>query len=106
VFERDRSLGVMETAKTVVAVHAPISGRIVEVNEAVVGDVAPIEQDPYGAGWMFRIEPLDLAAEREFLLDAVAYVQWLAPRAEQKEAEKPIVDEFLEDLSIDPNRGY
>lgn len=106
VIEYDRSLGVMETAKTVVAIHAPISGRIVEVNETVVGNVVPIETDPYGEGWMFRMEPGNLEAERMHLLDAVAYAQWLGPRAEQKAAEKPIADEFGEDLTVDPNRGY
>jgi glycine cleavage system H protein len=106
VVERDRSLGVMETAKTAVAIHSPISGRVVEVNEAVAGDVAPVEQDPYGEGWMFRMEPSNLEAERELLLDAAAYAQWLEPRRKEKEAEKPIVDEFEEDLSVDPNRGY
>ena len=50
--------------------------------------------------------PSNLEAERELLLDAAAYAQWLEPRAKEKAAEKPIVDEFKEDLTIDPNRGY
>jgi glycine cleavage system H protein len=106
VIERDRSLGVMETAKTAVAVHSPLSGTILEVNAAVVGDPAPIERDPYGAGWMFRMAPSNLEAEREFLLDAAAYARWLEPREKEKQAAKPIADEFEEDLSVDPNRGY
>jgi hypothetical protein len=55
---------------------------------------------------MFRMEPSNLEAERELLLDAAAYARWLQPRLKEKEAEKPIVDEFEEDLSVDPNRGY
>lgn len=105
VVERDRSMGVMETAKTLVSIHAPISGRIVEVNEAVVGDVSPIEKDPYGQGWMFRLEPTNFDAERGLLLDSSAYAIWLEPRAKEKAAERPI-DEFAEDFNIDPNRGY
>jgi glycine cleavage system H protein len=104
--ERDRSMGVMETAKTAVAIHAPISGTVVEVNEAVAGDVAPVERDPYGEGWMFRVAPSALEAERELLLDAEAYARWLEPRLAEKADEKPIADEFEEDLSVDPNRGY
>lgn len=104
--ERDRSMGVMETAKTVVAIHAPISGTVVEVNEAVAGDVAPVERDPYGEGWMFRVAPSALEAERELLLDADAYARWLEPRLAEKAGEKPIADEFEEDLGVDPNRGY
>lgn len=106
VVERDRSMGVMETAKTAVAIHAPISGTIVEVNEAVAGDVAPVERDPYGEGWMFRVAPSDLEGERGLLLDAAAYAQWLEPRMAKKAEEKPIADEFEEDLTVDPNRGY
>ncbi len=103
--ERDRSMGVMETAKTLVSIHAPISGRIVEVNEAVVGDVAPIERDPYGEGWMFRLEPSNLEAERPLLLDAGSYVRWLEPRAQEKAQQRPI-EGFDTDFTIDPNRGY
>lgn len=100
---RDRSLGVMETAKTAVAVHAPISCEIVEVNAAVLKDVALIEREPYGAGWMFRVRPIALQAERGFLLDVDAYAAWLAPRLAEKLA-PPI--ENRADFDIDPLRGW
>lgn len=105
---RDRSLGVMETAKTAVAIHAPLSGRIVAANTAVVDDVSLIERDPYGEGWLFRIEPTQLAEEGATLQDRDAYAAWLAPRLEEKLAAKPIADddEFRDDLIVDPNRGY
>lgn len=107
VFDRDRSIGVMETAKTAVAIHAPISGRVVAVNEAVAGDVDPVAQDPYGAGWMFLVEPSRLEEERPRLLDAAAYAEWLAPRLEEKSAEVPFDPaEFEQDLTPDPNQGY
>jgi len=99
---RDRSLGVMETAKTAVAVHAPLSCEIVEVNPAVLRDVAVIEREPYGAGWMFRVRPT-LVEERAGLLDADAYAQWLAPRLAEKL--KPPIDDSA-DLDIDPLRGW
>lgn len=104
--QRDRSLGVMETAKTAVAIHAPLSGRIVAANEAVVQDVSLVERDPYGEGWLFRLQPSALDAERASLLDVSGYASWLLPRLAAKQAAKPIDDEFGEDLSIDPNRGY
>lgn len=106
VVERDRSLGVMETAKTAVAIHAPISGRIVEFNPAVVDDVTLIERDPYGAGWLFRLAPAALEAERAQLQDGASYAAWLAPRLAEKLAQKPIDDEFADDLTVDPHRGY
>jgi glycine cleavage system H protein len=105
---RDRSLGVMETAKTAVAIHAPLSGRIVAANAAVVDDVSLIERDPYGEGWLFRIEPTQRDEEGATLQDRDAYAAWLAPRLEEKLAAKPIADddEFRDDLIVDPNRGY
>jgi len=102
---RDQSLGVMETAKTAVAIHAPVSGRVVESNPAVIDDVSLVERDPYGAGWLFRVQPSSLEAERATLQDAAGYATWLAPRLAQKLA-KPIDDEFGEDLTVDPHRGY
>jgi glycine cleavage system H protein len=100
---RDRSLGVMETAKTAVAVHAPLSCEIVEVNAAVLKDVSLIEREPYAAGWMFRVRPTALAEERGQLLDAEAYAQWLAPRLAEKLA--PPIDRSGE-VDIDPLRGW
>jgi len=105
VVARDHSLGVMETAKTAVAIHAPVSGRVVEFNAAAVDEVALVERDPYGAGWLFRLQPTALAAERGELLEAAAYAAWLAPRLAHK-LRKPIDDEFVGDLHVDPNRGY
>jgi glycine cleavage system H protein len=104
-FVRDQSLGVMETAKTAVAIHAPVSGRVVEANAAAVADVTLVERDPYGEGWLFRVQPTAFDAERGALQDAVSYANWLMPRLAQKMV-KPVPDEFGEDLSIDPNRGY
>lgn len=100
---RDRSLGVMETAKTAVAVHAPLSCEIVEVNPAVLADVTLIEREPYAAGWMFRVRPTALAGERASLLDSGAYAQWLAPRLAEKMA--PPIDHGV-DFDVDPLRGW
>jgi glycine cleavage system H protein len=100
---RDRSLGVMETAKTAVAVHAPLSCEIVEVNPAVLKDVTVIEREPYTAGWMFRVRPTALDGERASLLDVDAYAQWLAPRLAEKLA--PPIDHGA-DFDIDPLRGW
>jgi glycine cleavage system H protein len=105
VVAHDRSLGVMETAKTAVAVHAPLSGEIIEANQAVVDDVSLVARDPYGAGWLIRLRPTALADERSLLRDVGSYATWLGPRLAEKQA-KPIDDEFATDLSIDPNHGY
>lgn len=80
---RERSLGVMETAKTAVAIHAPLSCRIVEANAAVERDASLIVREPYAAGWLFRVEPTALETERGHLMDAAQYRAWLAPRLDR-----------------------
>jgi len=100
---RDRSLGVMETAKSAVAVHAPLSCEIVEVNPDVVKDVAIMEREPYTGGWLFRVRPTALGEERPNLLDADAYALWLAPRLAAKLA--PPIDPRA-DFDFDPQRGW
>lgn len=102
VVDRDRSLGVMETAKTAVAIHAPLSCEVVSANAAVVADVTLIEREPYGAGWMFRVRPTALDEERKALLGADEYAKWLAPRLASRQ-EAPIDPG---DIDFDPARGY
>ena len=105
MIDRDRSLGVMETGKTAVAIHAPLSCRIIEANSAAVDNIHLIITDPYGAGWLFRVEPTALATERAALMDVAAYREWLQPRLAEKLV-PPIDDFYTEDFDIDPNRGY
>ncbi len=98
--KRDRSLGVMETAKTAVAIHSPLTGRILAANPAVERDVTLIDKDPYGEGWLFRLLPTELEAERPLLLDLTAYREWLAPRMDRFKA--PTDD--APDQVFDPTR--
>ncbi|MGH6624170.1 MAG: glycine cleavage system protein H [Burkholderiaceae bacterium] len=103
--ERDRSLGVMETTKTAIAIHAPLSCRIIESNDSAIDNIHYVITDPYGAGWLYRVQPLALEAERSTLLDASAYREWIAPRMAERMIDA--VDEFkLDDFDIDPHRGY
>lgn len=71
--ERGRGMGTVECRKTVLALHAPLSFRLLEGNEAVEERPALVNRDPYGAGWMARGEPLDWAGEAGLLVDAAAY---------------------------------
>lgn len=100
---RDQSLGVMETAKTAVAIHAPLSGRLLEANATAVADVDLVTRDPYGAGWLFLLQPSAWASERAALMTASDYARWLAPRLAQKTA-GPLDDDALPD--VDPLSGY
>ena len=65
------AVAVVESVKAASDVYAPVAGKIVEVNSALVDDPAKINAEPTGEGWFFRIE-LDGALPGD-LLDADAY---------------------------------
>ncbi|MBN9613298.1 MAG: glycine cleavage system protein GcvH, partial [Actinobacteria bacterium] len=47
--------GEIESTKSVSELFSPVSGEVVEVNDAVVADPALVNSDPYGAAWLFRV---------------------------------------------------
>ena len=48
--------GELESTKSLSDLYAPVSGKVVETNQAAVDNPALINQDPYGAGWLFKVE--------------------------------------------------
>jgi glycine cleavage system H protein len=70
---RGRGLGTVESAKTVIAVHGPVSFVLEEPNEFAEERPQLINDDPYGAGWMVRGRPLAWEGEAGDLVDAAAY---------------------------------
>jgi glycine cleavage system H protein len=66
------SYAEVESVKAVSDVIAPLSGEIVEVNEALGDAPEKINDDPYGEGWMVKVKLSD-PSERDALLDAAAY---------------------------------
>lgn len=69
---RDRGIGTVECAKTVLAIHAPLGFKLIEGNEALEENPALLNQDPYLA-WMVRGTPTDWESDRIHLVDADAY---------------------------------
>jgi glycine cleavage system H protein len=69
---KDASYAEVESVKAVSDVIAPLSGEIVEVNEALGENPAMINEDSYGEGWLVKVRLSD-PDERETLLDAAAY---------------------------------
>ena len=55
--ESGGDMAVVESVKAASDVYSPIDGNVVEVNEALADDPEIINSDPYGAGWIVRIEP-------------------------------------------------
>ena len=69
-------VGVIESVKATSEVYAPISGKIIEINENLEEGPALVNRDPYGDGWLFRIDPRD-PDELSDLLDAEAYTHYM-----------------------------
>lgn len=64
--------GVVESVKAVSDLFAPVSGTVVEVNEGLKDDPGNVNDDPYGEGWLIRIE-LDSEKELAALMTAADY---------------------------------
>jgi len=62
----------VESVKSVSEVNSPIGGEVLESNTALEDNPEIINEDPYGVGWIFRLQPTDIS-DIEGLLDAVAY---------------------------------
>jgi glycine cleavage system H protein len=65
------SCGEVESTKTVSELYPPVSGRVTEVNTAAVDDPSIVAADPYGAGWLFAVQPTSTAT----LLTAAEYAK-------------------------------
>ncbi len=66
------SIGTIEAVKTVSDIFAPCSGKVIELNEKLKDSPESVNSDPYGAGWMLKVEIAN-TAELSDLLDAAAY---------------------------------
>lgn len=64
--------GVVESVKAAADVYMPVTGEIIEVNEALRDDPSLANTDPTGAGWFFKVK-LSNPAELDELMDATAY---------------------------------
>jgi glycine cleavage system H protein len=73
---KDESYAEVESVKAVSDVFAPLSGEIVEVNEALADSPERINADPYGEGWMVKVRLSD-PSEVDQLMDVSAYREML-----------------------------
>ena len=69
--------GVVESVKAAADVYMPVSGEIVEVNEALRADPSLANSDPLGAGWFFKVKLSD-AAQLDGLMDETTYTSFSA----------------------------
>lgn len=70
--EKEEVFGTIEVVKTISDLFLPVSGEILEQNEALADNPELVNQDPYGEGWLIKIKPNDVNDVND-LLDAEAY---------------------------------
>lgn len=66
------SIAAVESVKTASDIYAPVSGEVAAVNSDLADKPELLNQDPYGAGWIFKLKPAN-PADLDGLLDAAAY---------------------------------
>ncbi len=76
-FSQGDACAVVESVKAASDVYAPLSGAVIASNEGLTDAPERVNEDPYGAGWIFKLRPAN-PLELEDLLNADAYQQLLA----------------------------
>ncbi|MBI2083879.1 MAG: glycine cleavage system protein GcvH [Deltaproteobacteria bacterium] len=69
---KDDSFGVVESVKSVSDIYAPISGRVIEVNDPLLDNPETLNEEPYGEGWLIKVE-IASPAEIDELMTAEHY---------------------------------
>jgi glycine cleavage system H protein len=73
---KGQEAAVVESVKAASDVYAPVSGEVVEGNQAVADDPALVNSDPEGQGWFFKLKLSD-PSELDGLMDEAAYREWV-----------------------------
>lgn len=74
--DKGQEAAVVESVKAASDVYAPVTGEVIEGNQAVADDPALVNTDPEGEGWFFKVK-LDNPAELEGLMDEATYREWI-----------------------------
>lgn len=74
VLGKGQSAGTVESGKWVGPVQLPVGGELVEVNDALKTNPGLINQDPYGAGWILKLKPMNWEEDRQDLVTGAAGV--------------------------------
>jgi glycine cleavage system H protein len=75
VFAQKETAGVVESVKAAADVYMPVSGEVIEVNEALRDDPSLANSDPLGAGWFFKVKIAD-ASQLNALMDETSYTSF------------------------------
>ncbi|NMC45709.1 MAG: glycine cleavage system protein GcvH [Chloroflexi bacterium] len=77
-FDKDETVATIESVKAAADIHAPVSGTVLEINEALIDNPENLNEDPYGS-WLFKIS-LDDPSEVDSLMDGEAYDRFCEDR--------------------------
>jgi len=78
---KEDAFGVVESVKAVSDIYAPVSGKVVEVNDDLPENPEMLNEDPYGDGWIIKIEMND-HEELQDLMTAAEYEEYVAEEKE------------------------
>jgi glycine cleavage system H protein len=76
-FAQKQTAGVVESVKAAADVYMPVTGEVIEVNEALRDDPSLANTDPLGAGWFFKVKLSD-ASQLDALMDETSYTAFAA----------------------------
>lgn len=74
--EAGKTFGVVESVKAVSDVYAPVSGEVIEINEALPDEPETLNTSPYEDGWMIKVK-LEDGADLDDLMDAASYQEFV-----------------------------
>jgi glycine cleavage system H protein len=94
--EQGAPFGEIESVKTVADLIMPLTGKIIEVNKDIAGDLDTLKEEPFEDGWLVRIKPSD-HAELESLMTKKEYEEFLESSAEDHGDEKKGKDEDVDE---------
>ena len=72
-----KAIASVESVKAAAKTYASVSGKVIAVNEALAGNPETLNNDPYGQGWMIKVEGADASS----LMDATEYTKYCEERA-------------------------
>lgn len=84
---KDDPFGAVESVKAVSDIYAPVSGAVLEVNDALPDSPETVNEDPYGDGWMIKVEMSD-ADDLKDLMTAEEYAEYVEQEKEAGEEEE------------------
>jgi glycine cleavage system H protein len=83
---KDDPFGAVESVKAVSDIYAPVSGTVLEINDLLPDNPETINDDPYGDGWMIRVE-LNDKDDLKDLMDEDEYAEYVAQQKEEDDDE-------------------